>query len=82
MPVKQRIYVFVGYGQKNCEYYDVSADSCSEICPVNDKMKALASACLVSDKFIYLVGGDKDWQNNFLEKYELDGEDKWEVVQV
>ena len=45
-------------------------------------MKYEASACLVSHKFIYLIGG-ADWaQNNFLERFELDGENQWEVVKV
>ena len=57
---KQRIYVLAGRDQNNCEFYDLIADSCSEIASVNDKWKDWASACLFNDKFIYLVGGNKD----------------------
>ena len=58
--VKQRVYVLVGYEQRDCEYYDINADSCIEIAPVNDQMKCMASACLFNDKFIYLISGHKE----------------------
>ena len=62
-----------GYDQKQCEYYDINEDTCTEIPPVNDKQKYHASSCLLNNKYIYLIGGDKYDQNNFLERYMIDG---------
>ncbi len=62
-----------GSSQNNCEYYDINEDKCTGISPVNDKFKYFASACLLDNKFIYVIGGDKDDQNNLLERYMIDG---------
>ena len=70
VPTKHCVYVIAGYN-KDCEYYDVKENTCTQIAPVNDKEKWSVSCCLLNDKYIYVIGGYD--QNNKLERYDIDG---------
>ena len=45
-----------GYGQKSCEYYDVSKNQWTQFASLNQKIY-FASASILGNKFIYLFGG-------------------------
>ena len=69
------IYVLGGYGDNyldQCEKYDLNEDTWKQIAPMSKK-KQNHSACLVSNKFIYVIGGEDGYKNlSDIEYYDVD----------
>lgn len=73
---KKEIYVFGGLGQgydflKHCEKYSVLNDVWTKIAPIK-KAKFNASACIMNNEIIYLIGGyNNSSYLNDIKKYSI-----------
>ena len=66
----------------DCEKYSVENDQWTPISNMN-RLKSNASACILNNKFIYILGGKNEDAGilNEIEKYEIDKE-YWKFVQI
>lgn len=81
----REVYVFGGYYNgflSHSEKYSVELDEWTELAPMTNK-KDMASACILNNQFIFIIGGHIGSSNslNEIEKYSIK-HNSWHTIHI